>query len=101
MTIRDFIMNGSIHPQIENLSKDKKRLFLKVLLEEEEINEDLKSITSTKDIEKLFDKIIKKIEENRDDIKKIFKNYKKDLSILKDKQDLLILEEKILENIKQ
>ena len=101
MTVKDFIMNKLILDKIKHLTKDKRYLFFKILQENEEVNEDLKFIRSSQHIGELFEKIIKKSDEKKESIKKILNDYKKELSLLKDKQDLIFIEKQILEKIKE
>jgi len=96
MVIKDSQTDKLIRSKINHLSKEKQDLFMSFIRDDSDLLESIKKTSSEKEVELLFDEVIKK---EKDKLNNIFKNYKKDLNALKDKQDSTLLEEIIAKQI--
>ncbi|MDD4083488.1 MAG: hypothetical protein PHD05_08920 [Sphaerochaetaceae bacterium] len=88
-------MEKLIRIKIKHLPKDQQDMLLKFIQQNPETNHGLKASELSNEVNELFEQIIAEIKNKKSALEKLLKDYKKDLNVLKDKQELILVEEKI------
>ena len=93
-------MDKLILLKIKHLPKAQQYILIKLIKENPEIAEDLKILDSDREVSKFFEKINNDLNrKNKDVFTKLLKDYKKDIKSLKDTQEMILIESKIMGQI--
>lgn len=96
----DFIMDKTLLFKIKHLPKDQQYILIALMKEDKDIAQTVQQLESDEEVTIFFEKIKQEVHAKNDDsFAKILKEYTEDIKTLKNKQDSLLVEDKIIQKM--